>query len=171
MLGAPERRGHHGLRRLPPGPEVEGERPLAHQDLLAGDEGRPLGARAAREGGVPVDEVHRHLPAAEGEGREALVRAAERAAAADAIVNATSIGLGGPADALPTFRFHRGQVAADFVYGETAFARAAQDEGAAVVTGEQILVRQGALALTLWTGEQAPEAVMAAALRSAPHAR
>ncbi|MFL5302022.1 MAG: shikimate dehydrogenase family protein [Anaeromyxobacteraceae bacterium] len=95
--------------------------------------------------------------------------AVERAARADVIVNATTIGLGGASDGLPPFRFRKGQVAADFVYGETAFARAAQAEGATVVTGEQILVRQGALAFTLWTGHPAPEAVMTAALRAPPH--
>jgi len=92
--------------------------------------------------------------------------AAARAAGADVVVNATSIGLGGQGEGLSPFRFHRGQLAADFVYGDTAFARAAQAQGAAVITGEQILVRQGALAFTLWTGEPAPEPVMAAALRA-----
>lgn len=97
----------------------------------------------------------------------------------DVIVNATSIGLGGGAgarashqDGLPPFRFHRGQVAVDFVYsatGDTPFARLALANGASVVTGEQLLVRQGALAFTLWTGQPAPEAVMAAALRAATH--
>jgi shikimate dehydrogenase len=95
--------------------------------------------------------------------------AAERAAQADVVLNATSIGLGSASEGLPPFRFHSGQVAGDFVYGETAFARAAQAEGATVVTGEQILVRQGALAFTLWTGHPAPEAVMTAALRAPPH--
>jgi shikimate dehydrogenase len=55
-------------------------------------------------------------------------------------------------------------VALDFVYGETDFARAARDAGARLVSGEAILVRQGALAFTLWTGRPAPEAVMAAAV-------
>jgi shikimate dehydrogenase len=97
----------------------------------------------------------------------------------DVIANATSIGLGGSAgvrashqDGLPPFRFHRGQVAVDFVYsatGDTPFARLALADGASVVTGEQLLVRQGALAFTLWTGQPAPEAVMAAALRAATH--
>jgi len=102
------------------------------------------------------------------------------------IVNATSIGLGGGGlggsaaahpsqqEGLPPFRFRRGQVAVDFVYSaasETPFSHLALADGASVVTGEQILVRQGALAFTLWTGQPAPEAVMAAALRAAPHPR
>ncbi len=88
---------------------------------------------------------------------------------ADVILNATSIGLGGGSEGLLPFRFRSGQVAVDFVYGDTALTRLALKDGAAVVTGEQILVRQGALAFTLWTGQPAPEAVMAAALRAAPH--
>jgi shikimate dehydrogenase len=56
----------------------------------------------------------------------------------------------------------------DWVYGDTAFARAARAAGARLVTGEQLLVRQGALAFTLWTGRAAPEAAMAAAVARAP---
>jgi len=89
---------------------------------------------------------------------------AAEADAADVVVNGTSIGLAGHADVVPGLRFRRGQVAADFVYGDTAFARAARAAGARLVTGEQILVRQGALAFTLWTGRAAPEAEMAAAI-------
>lgn len=88
--------------------------------------------------------------------------------AADVVVNGTSVGLPGHPDALPGVRLRRGQVAADFVYGDTAFARAARAAGARLVTGEQILVRQGALAFTLWTGRPAPEADMAAAI-AGPH--
>ena len=103
-------------------------------------------------------------------------------AAAGVIVNATSAGLGGgPGGAegpvlsavegqgLPPLAWRPGQVAVDFVYGDTAFARAARAGGAALLTGEAILVRQGALAFTLWTGQPAPEAVMSAALREPGH--
>ena len=93
------------------------------------------------------------------------------AAPADVVVNGTSIGLGGADPGFPPFAFRRGQVAVDFVYGDTAFARRAREEGATLVSGEQILVRQGALAFNLWTGREPPEAVMAAALRSAQHGR
>ena len=51
------------------------------------------------------------------------------------------------------------------VYGDTAFARDAAAAGARVVRGEEMLVRQGALRLHLWTGRPAPEAVMVAALQ------
>jgi shikimate dehydrogenase len=85
------------------------------------------------------------------------------------VVNATTIGLRGHEQegTMPAFRFREGQVAVDFVYGDTVFARSAARAGAQVVTGEQILVRQGALAFALWTGQPAPESAMAAALREA----
>jgi shikimate dehydrogenase len=96
--------------------------------------------------------------------------ASELAGFADVVVNATSIGLGGDDAGLPPFRFRRGRIAVDFVYGDTGFARQAREDGATLVSGEQILVRQGALAFTLWTGRPAPEAAMAAALRAPPRA-
>ncbi len=98
---------------------------------------------------------------------DAAVRAAE---GSDVLLNATSIGLAGNDEGLPALRFRPGMVAVDFVYGDTAFSRLAAGAGATLVTGEQILVRQGALAFTLWTGLSAPEAVMAAALQGARRA-
>jgi shikimate dehydrogenase len=50
------------------------------------------------------------------------------------------------------------------LYGQTAFAASALAAGARLVRGEAILVRQGALAFTLWTGQPAPEAEMALAV-------
>ncbi|HUL57742.1 MAG TPA: shikimate dehydrogenase (NADP+) [Anaeromyxobacteraceae bacterium] len=92
-----------------------------------------------------------------------LGREAERAGV---VVNSTSVGLAGHDERLPALRFRGGQVALDFVYGDTDFVRAARAAGARVVTGEQVLVRQGALAFTLWTGRAAPEAAMAAAVQA-----
>ena len=89
---------------------------------------------------------------------------AGRARAADVVVNATSIGLAGKPAAIEGLAFRPGQVAVDLVYGDTAFVRSARAAGARLVSGEEILVRQGALAFTLWTGRPAPEAVMAAVL-------
>lgn len=96
---------------------------------------------------------------------------AAEAAAAEVIVNGTSVGLHGHESGFPALRFRAGQVAADYVYGETAFAGAARAAGARLVTGEAILVRQGALAFTLWTGQPAPEAEMAAAVAAPAGAR
>lgn len=123
---------------------------------------------AARRAEAAEELCHRMLAGATGEQVARPVEwedASGLAEGADVVVNATSIGLGGKSEALPPFRFHRGQTVVDFVYGETAFARLARESGATLVTGEQVLVRQGALAFTLWTGKPAPEAVMAAALR------
>jgi shikimate dehydrogenase len=123
---------------------------------------------AARRTDAAEELCHRMLAALAGDPVSRPVEwedALEMADGADVVVNATSIGLGGKSEGLPALRFRAGQIAVDFVYGDTAFARAARAGGAALVTGEQILVRQGALAFTLWTGKPAPEAAMAAALR------
>jgi len=84
--------------------------------------------------------------------------------AADVVVNCTSVGLRGGDESLAGVAFRAGQLAVDFVYGETAFSASAVRAGARVLRGEAILVRQGALAFTLWTGQAAPEPEMAAAL-------
>jgi shikimate dehydrogenase len=86
------------------------------------------------------------------------------AGVADVVVNATPIGLGADQSLPVTLRAE--QVVVDFVYGETAFEVAAREAGAQLVSGEEILVRQGALAFSIWTGRPAPEAAMAAAVRA-----
>jgi shikimate dehydrogenase len=97
-----------------------------------------------------------------------LSQAAAEADRCQVLVNATTVGLPCQAGegALPELRLRAGQVALDYVYGATAFTREAAGAGCQVVTGEQILVRQGALAFMLWTGRPAPEAAMMAALRA-----
>jgi shikimate dehydrogenase len=87
--------------------------------------------------------------------------------AADVVMNGTSVGLAGQPAALPGLGFRAGQVALDMVYGDTAFTRDAVAAGARLVRGEELLVRQGALAFNLWTGRPAPEAAMVAALQAA----
>jgi shikimate dehydrogenase len=85
-------------------------------------------------------------------------------ARANAIVNATTVGLPQrDSPTLPPIALAEGVVALDYVYGDTAFVRAAREAKARVVTGEALLVRQGALAFSLWVGQAAPEAVMLAA--------
>ena len=86
---------------------------------------------------------------------------------ADVVMNGTSVGLPGQPAALPELTFRAGQVALDMVYGATPFTRDAAAAGARVVRGEELLVRQGALAFALWTGQAAPEAVMVSALHDA----
>ncbi|MGC4001365.1 MAG: shikimate dehydrogenase [Anaeromyxobacter sp.] len=86
------------------------------------------------------------------------------APASDVVVNGTSIGLHGHPPRVEALAFRRGQLAVDWVYGTTAFAQAASEAGARVIRGEDLLVRQGALAFNLWTGREPPEAEMAAAI-------
>jgi len=92
---------------------------------------------------------------------------AAECAAADVVMNGTSVGLPGHEQALPGVAFRAGQVALDMVYGATAFTRDAAAAGATVVRGEEMLVRQGCHAFTIWTDRPAPEAVMVAALQRA----
>ena len=90
---------------------------------------------------------------------------------ADLLVHCTSSGLMAPEatfDQLPIVAddLSRFQCVVDFVYGarSTALVRAARARSIAVVDGLELLVGQGALSFTLFTGLQAPVDVMRAAL-------
>lgn len=89
-----------------------------------------------------------------------LAREADRA---DVVVNATPVGLHA-GESLPV-AFRRSQVVVEFVYGTTVFETGARQAGARLISGEEILVRQGALAFSIWTGQTASEAVMSRAVR------
>lgn len=88
------------------------------------------------------------------------------------IVNTSAAGLAGedPFAELPLdpAGFAPGQVVVDLVYGErpSPLLMAAEAAGAAAVDGIEVLVRQGALSLRIWTGhEPSLEAMRAAARR------
>jgi len=129
--------------------------------------------RVAARKGPEAEALCRDLLAASPGGPGAEARAvpwadlAAECGAADVVVNGTSVGLPGHDKALPGVAFRAGQVALDMVYGATAFARDAAEAGAKVIRGEEMLVRQGAHAFTIWTDRPAPEAVMVAALQRA----
>jgi shikimate dehydrogenase len=78
-------------------------------------------------------------------------------AAYELIVNTSTAGMGGedPFADLPLDRggFGAGQTVVDLVYSEqpSRLLAAAEDEGAATVEGIEVLVRQGALSLAIWT--------------------
>ncbi len=181
------------LKRFPDGWEGHNTDAPAFRDLLA-EAGLPKGARAlvlgaggaARAAAWAVLELggvarvaarrpeaalavchgmaralHKPGAAAEPAPWADAVHESERA---DLVVNATSVGLAGKPGELPPLRWRAGQLAADFVYGDTAFARQAALAGARLVSGAAILLRQGALAFRLWTGRAPPQDVMAAAL-------
>jgi shikimate dehydrogenase len=81
----------------------------------------------------------------------------ERPGPAELIVNATSVGLA-PGDSLDGLPLVDAQVVVDLVYGgaPTPFARWGEERGARVISGLEVLVRQGARSLTLWTGREPP---------------
>jgi shikimate dehydrogenase len=80
---------------------------------------------------------------------------------AELLVNATSVGLeaGDTLDGLPLVE---AATVVDLVYanGPTPIERWATERGARIVDGIEILVRQGARSLELWTGRDAPVEVM-----------
>ena len=83
------------------------------------------------------------------------------------VVNTTPLG-GRPDDPLPVPRaaLRRDQTVVDIVYRprRTPLLSAAAAAGARTVDGLQMLLHQGELAFTLWTGRDAPTAVMRRAL-------
>ena len=89
------------------------------------------------------------------------VEHSERPGPAELLVNATSVGLRRD-DSLEGLPLVDARVVVDLVYGNsrTPIARWGEERGARVVDGLEVLVRQGALSLTLWTGEEAPVDIM-----------
>jgi shikimate dehydrogenase len=91
-------------------------------------------------------------------------RAVHRPEAAEIVVNTTSVGLHDgtlPLDGLP-----HPELAVDLVYGSaTPFGEWARQGGSRLVDGLEILVRQGALSFTRWTGAEPPLEIMRAAAR------
>jgi shikimate dehydrogenase len=87
------------------------------------------------------------------------------------IVNSTAVGLAGedPFAELPLQRerFAPDQIVVDMVYGRgpSRLLAAAAAAGAATVDGIEVLVRQGALSLQVWTGLETPLEAMRAAAR------
>lgn len=86
----------------------------------------------------------------------------DRPVAAQALVNCTPVGLDDP-DELPLDPAGY-ELVVDFVYrdGGTALTRRA---GGRVIDGLELLVRQGALSFTRWTGRDAPLDAMRAAVQ------
>ena len=94
-----------------------------------------------------------------------------RAGDFDLIVNSSAAGLGGgdPFADLPLDpqEFRAGQVVVDMVYGDapSPLLEAAGAAGADTVDGLEVLVRQGARSLAIWTGREPSLEVMRAAAR------
>jgi shikimate dehydrogenase len=79
---------------------------------------------------------------------------------ADIVVHAT------PVRDEPLVRLREGQTLIDLPYPGSATAAAAEEAGATVFDGLDVLVAQGAASFALWTGLAAPVEVMRAAVRS-----
>jgi len=103
----------------------------------------------------------------------AVSRGQARAAGYELIVNCTAVGLD-PGDdpiaelPLAADQLGRGVTVIDLVYGgeRTRLAALAADRGADVVDGLEVLVRQGAASLRIWTGMEPPLDVMREAARA-----
>lgn len=94
---------------------------------------------------------------------------ATMAANADVLVNATSVGWHG--DELPFSadildELSPGAVVVDLTYRETSILRLARERGLAILDGLPMLIHQGARSFELWTGQDAPVAVMQEAVVS-----
>ena len=90
----------------------------------------------------------------------------------DILINATPIGFTPNADALPEIDYDTissSMVVSDVVFDpvQTRFLQEAAARGARTFTGIGMLVQQGALNFTYWTGEEAPVEVMYKALEDA----
>lgn len=90
----------------------------------------------------------------------------------DILVNATSIGLFPDVDAMPDVDLSEAQpslLVCDVIPNppETPFIRAARAKGVKVLNGLSMLVYQGVIGFKMWTGQDAPEDVMKAALEKA----
>jgi shikimate dehydrogenase len=102
--------------------------------------------------------------------QEAPLRCA--VAAAHALVNATPIGMHPDGDApapIPEDWLRPDLLVYDMVYtpSVTRLVAAAQQRGGRALGGMRMLVLQGAVAFTIWTGQEAPTEVMEQALRKA----
>ena len=90
----------------------------------------------------------------------------------DILINATPVGFAPNRDEKPDIDYgtiHEGMIASDVVFDpvQTQFLKAAAEKGARTFTGIGMLVQQGALNFTYWTGEEAPVDVMYEALEEA----
>jgi shikimate dehydrogenase len=113
-------------------------------------------------------------------GARALVTSDERRSTGnfDLIVNATTVGMGGAGEgaadlkSLPIGADALGEThqLVDLAYGpaETELARVARARDATVVDGLEVLVRQGAASLRIWTGLDPPIETMRRAARARP---
>jgi shikimate dehydrogenase len=155
------------------GLELSGARVLL---LGAGGAGRTAALKLASEGVSELFLVNRTRSKAEAVASEIRERGLSGnvaegypAGAVDLVLNATSLGLG-PNDPVPfderQFSLRRAAAVYDMIYrpAETALLKAAKAAGCRTANGLGMLLFQGAKALELWTGQEAPVEAMRHAL-------
>ncbi|MCU0493693.1 MAG: shikimate dehydrogenase [Chloroflexaceae bacterium] len=87
-------------------------------------------------------------------------------AACDLLVNTTSLGWHGDETPLPNPPVRQQTLVYDMVYRPTRLLRDSAARGARTLDGMGMLLHQGLLAFTRWTGQPAPAEVMLAALKA-----
>ncbi len=156
-----------------------GESPSGARALVLGSGGSARSVVwALIDVGADVAIWNRTPEKAQGLARELGAAATETADPADfdLLVNATTVGMGASTQASADLKSlpidadalgERHQLV-DLAYGamETELVRAATARGARVVDGLEVLVRQGAASLEIWTGLDPPIEVMRRAARS-----
>ncbi|MDI3281258.1 MAG: shikimate dehydrogenase [Bacillota bacterium] len=165
-----------GLGRLPRTAVIAGAGGAARAAALelarAGAARLTVVNRTPERGQALVEEVRRHFPGCRAEALPLGVEMAEALRGAELLVNATSVGMWPHSEEPPLLDpdwLPPGLVVCDLVYNprETALIRAARARGLPTVTGEQMLLYQGARAFELWTGQPAPVEEMRRALLEA----
>ncbi len=132
-----------------------------------------LGAAGAERVEVVARRPEQALEVAALAGRAGMVATVDATDEADLVVNATPVGMDGVAVqgsgelpfGLEPKRLGPGQLVADLIYAPatTPLMAAARSRGAGTCNGLGMLVHQAARQLTIWTGRDAPVAVMSAA--------
>jgi shikimate dehydrogenase len=150
--------------------------PAGRSALVLGAGGAARAAAWALAGaGADVSVWNRTAARAAALAADLGVHHAAAPAAADIVVNATSVGLDpniDPFKAIPlkADTFGAGSYVIDLVYGsgETRLLAAARSRGARVIDGLEILVAQGAASFERWTGMMAPRQAMREAVTTSP---
>jgi shikimate dehydrogenase len=147
-----------------------GQAPASAFVLGAGGSARAV-VWALTRAGADVAVWNRTPERAEGLG----ARVVTHRVAAEVLVNCTSVGLDHSSSQFKAFPLGADVLAeyatvVDLVYrpGGTELIQEAEQRGIRTVDGLEILVRQGALSFTLWTGLPAPLHVMRDAVRDPP---
>jgi shikimate dehydrogenase len=156
------------------------ESPMGRRALVLGAGGSARAAIwALREAGAEVLVWNRTPGKAEDLARAFDVRLSGEAPEFDLLVNCTTVGLAQASErppeasdlkALPidADAIQQRHTVVDLVYGshDTALAAIARDRGAHIVDGLEVLVRQGAASLRIWTGLEPPFEPMREAARA-----